>query len=273
MSKLYIVSTPIGNLEDITLRALRVLKEADLILCEDTRVTHKLLEKYNIETKTSSYHKFTDPKKVDEFIDMLKEGKSLALVSDAGTPLISDPGDSLVSRAIKEEIDIEALPGACAFVTALTLSGFDLREFAFFGFLPKKTSELRAFFESKKDLGMTWAFYESPNRLVDTLKIIEEIMPGREICVGRELTKLYEETPRGTAKELTDYFSQKPVKGEIVVVVDKALPIQKEITEEEILTALNRYISSGMSKKDAVKEVMKDLDLPKNRVYKIMLNV
>ena len=255
------------------MRALRVLKEVDLILCEDTRVTHKLLVKYNIDTKTSSYHKFTDPKNLDEFIDMLKEGKSLALVSDAGTPLISDPGDSLVSRAIEEGIDIEAIPGPCAAVTALTLSGFDLREFAFFGFLPKKTSELKAFFESKKTLELTWAFYESPNRLVDTLKIIDEIMPDREICVARELTKLFEETPRGKAKELIDYFSQKPVKGEIVVVVDKALSVQKEITDEEITELLNNYISSGMSKKDAVKEVMKDLYLPKNKVYKIMLDI
>ena len=273
MGKLYIVSTPIGNMEDITLRALRVLGEVDLILCEDTRVTHKLLEKYNIETKTSSYHKFTDSKKVHEFINMIKEGKNLALVSDAGTPLVSDPGDSMVSLAISENIQIEAIPGPCAFVTALTISGFDLREFAFFGFLPKKTSELKSFFESKKGLQVTWAFYESPNRLIDTLKIIDEIMPDRSLCVARELTKLFEEKPRGRARELTEYFSQKTVKGEIVVVVDKCVSLPKEVTDEEILSYLNKYISSGMSKKDAVLKVMKELSLPKNRVYKICLNI
>ena len=265
--KLYIVSTPIGNLEDITYRAVRVLNECDLILCEDTRVTHKLLSRYEISTKTSSYHKWTDKSKVEEYIELIKEGQVIALVSDAGTPLISDPGDSLVAMCIEENIPIEALPGACAFVTAFTLSGFDLREFTFFGFLPKKTSELKEFFEKNKENPRPFAFYESPNRLLDTLKIINQIMPERKLCVSRELTKMFEENVRDIAENLITYFSEKPVKGEIVVCVDKAPEVVREITDDDILEVLNKFISQGMSKKDAVKATMKELDLPKNRVY------
>lgn len=271
MGILYIVSTPIGNMEDITYRAVRILNEVNLILCEDTRVTHKLLERYNIQTKTSSYHKFTDLSKVDEYISFIEEGHNVALVSDAGTPLISDPGDTLVAKSIEHNIKIEAIPGPCAFVTSLTLCGFDLREFTFFGFLPKKTSELKRFFENNKSINHPYAFYESPNRLIDTLKIINEIMPQRQICVSRELTKLFEENIRGTSEYLIDYFSQKQVKGEIVVVVDKAPVEIKEISDEDIIEALNKYINDGYSKKDAVKNVMKDLDLPKNRVYPLSI--
>ncbi|MBQ0104478.1 MAG: 16S rRNA (cytidine(1402)-2'-O)-methyltransferase [Armatimonadetes bacterium] len=271
--RLYIVSTPIGNLEDITLRALRVLKEADLILCEDTRVTHKLLEHYEINVKTASYHKFTDPQKTDYFITLLEEGKNLALVSDAGTPLISDPGDTLVAKCIEKGLKTEAIPGACAFLTALCLSGFDLREFSFFGFLPKKTGELKDFFEKHKNLPHPFAFYESPNRLLATLGIIGEIMPERQLSVSRELTKLFEESPKSTARELIDYFSEKAIKGEIAVVVDKASPETEEITDEDIIALLKKYTREGSTKKDAVKSVMKDLSLPKNRVYPLSIDI
>lgn len=271
--KLYIVSTPIGNLEDITYRAVRILGEADTVLCEDTRVTHKLLTYYGIETKTLSYHKWTDREKVAEYVNMIKNGHTIALVSDAGTPLISDPGDSLVAECLNENIKIEAIPGPCAFVTSLTLSGFDLREFAFFGFLPKKNSELKIFFEDRKNIPYPFVFYESPNRLMDTLEIIKEIMPERRLCVSRELTKLFEENVRGCAEEIINHFSQNRIKGEIAVAVDKAPEETKEITDEEIKNILEKYINEGMTKKDAVKETMKILSLPKNRVYPLSLDL
>ncbi len=223
MATLYIVATPIGNLEDVTLRALRVLKEADLVLCEDTRVTKRLLEKYNIKTPTLSYHAQSKLSKVEKILELLEEGKTLALVSDAGTPAVSDPGVLLVSQ-IRERfgdaVTISPIPGPSAVITALSASGIPASEFLFLGFLPHKKGRETLFREiaaSKR----TVVFYESPHRILKTFESLAQYVPEREVAVGREITKIHEEFPRGTAAELLAYFAknEEKVRGEFVVIV------------------------------------------------------
>ena len=217
--KLYIIPTPIGNLEDITLRAVRILKDVDLILAEDTRTSGKLLKHYEIDTKKFAYHQFNEHKVLASLIERLAEGESIALITDAGTPGISDPGFLLVRECIKNNIDVECLPGATAFVPALVNSGLPNDKFFFEGFLPhKKGRQTRL-----KELSLmpnTLVFYESPHRLMKTLgQFIEYFGPDRKASVSRELTKMHEENVRGTLQEVQDYFKDKSIKGEIVIVV------------------------------------------------------
>ncbi|MEI7896194.1 MAG: 16S rRNA (cytidine(1402)-2'-O)-methyltransferase [bacterium] len=218
-TQLYIVPTPIGNLEDITLRALRILKEVDFILAEDTRTSGNLLKHYGIEKKLVPHHLFNEHKTIENILDRLKEGSVCALVSDAGTPAISDPGYLLVRSCIQEGIRVECLPGATAFVPALVNSGIASDHFVFEGFLPHKKgrhTRLTALASEEK----TMVFYESPHRLVKALaQFTEYFGEERHACVSRELTKIYEENIRGSLKELIAYFDQKKVKGEIVIVV------------------------------------------------------
>ena len=219
MSKLYIVPTPIGNLQDITLRSLEVLKAVDIVLAEDTRTSRFLLQHYQIEKRILSHHQHNEHQALKEVIRLLKEGTSIALVSDAGTPGISDPGYLLIRECMREEIPVECLPGATAFVPALVMSGIPCDRFVFEGFLPqKKGRHTRLLLLKEED--RTIVFYESPHRLV---KLLEECCEyfgvERQASVSRELTKMFEETKRGTVEELKLYFSQKTVKGEIVVVV------------------------------------------------------
>ncbi len=224
MPTLYIVATPIGNLEDITLRALRVLKEVDLILCEDTRVTKKLLQKYEIETPTMSYHAHSKLAKVDKIFGLLEEGKNLALVSDAGTPTISDPGVLLVSQVKKrfgEEVSIVPIPGLSAVIAALSASGFPASEFVFLGFLPHKKGR-ETLFKEIADSKRTMVFYESPHRIIKTLGSLSlHAGDDRQIVLARELTKIYEQFLSGSALELATYFTKNPdkVRGEFVVMV------------------------------------------------------
>jgi len=220
MSKLYLVPTPIGNLEDITFRAIRILKEVDVILAEDTRTTGKLLRHFDIDTKMKSYHQHNEHKNTQFVIEALKSGSKTAIVTDAGTPAISDPGFLLVRECIKNNIDIECLPGATAFVPALVNSGLPADRFHFEGFLPhKKGRKTRLQFLS--DIANTIILYESPHRLVKTLdNLIEFMGPERNACVSRELTKIYEENKRGNLSELKSYFENKAVKGEIVIIID-----------------------------------------------------
>lgn len=225
MSKLYVVATPIGNLEDITFRAIRILKEVDLILCEDTRVTKKLLDKYEIETPTLSYHSFSGKIKTEKILDLLSEEKNLALVSDAGTPTISDPGYQLVSEIrekFQEEVEILAIPGASALVSALSISGLPADNFIFYGFLPHKKGKqtlIKEILNSQK----TAVFYESPHRILKSLKLIEELREEKEvvITISRELTKIFEETKNGKLVEIINYFEehQDKIKGEFVVIL------------------------------------------------------
>ncbi len=220
MSKLYIVPTPIGNLEDITLRAIRVLKECDLILAEDTRNTVHLLKHLLIEKPLKSYHQHNEHKILEELIALIQQGKTIALVSDAGTPAISDPGFLLVRACIEANIPVETLPGATAFVPALVNSGFPCESFVFIGFLPVKkgrSTKIKSLQEETK----TIILYESPYRLVKTLEELKNSFgTERKASVSRELTKFFEETKRGTLQELITYFSLKTVKGEIVIVVE-----------------------------------------------------
>lgn len=219
MSKLYLVSTPIGNLEDITYRAVRILKETDLILSEDTRKTSILLKKYSIIQKLSSFHKFNEHQSLRKIIDILKEGKSVALVSDAGTPGISDPGFILVRECIRENIDIECIPGPTALIPALVLSGIPCDRFTFEGFLPVKKGRNKRL-QRLADENRTMIFYESPHRLKKTLLDMAPIMGSdRPAVIAREITKIYEEILRGNLESLIREVGQRPLKGEIVIIL------------------------------------------------------
>lgn len=219
MAKLVLVPTPIGNLEDITLRALRILKECDLIFAEDTRTSNKLLTHYEIQKPLTPFHAHNEHKALASSINKIKANNLTVLVSDAGTPAISDPGFLLVRECIKEGIEVECLPGATAFVPAIVASGFPCEKFVYEGFLPHKKgrqTRLLAIAEEER----TTVLYESPHRLVKCLgQIVEFMGEEREVCVGREISKLHEEYKRGTAKEVHDYYEQHPPKGEIVIVI------------------------------------------------------
>ena len=219
MSKLYIVPTPIGNLSDMTFRAIDVLKDVDLILAEDTRTSGKLLKHFEISTRTQSHHMHNEHKTVEALIQKLKAGNSIALISDAGTPAISDPGFLLTRACIENDIEVDCLPGATAFVPALVNSGLPNDKFVFEGFLPvKKGRQTRLKFLAKET--RTMIFYESPHKLLKTLSnFVEYFDADRPVSVSRELTKLYEETIRGTAQEVLEHYTNKPPKGEIVIVV------------------------------------------------------
>lgn len=216
---LYIISTPIGNLKDITLRALEVLKSVDLIVAEDTRHTGILLKYYDIQTPQTSYFEHNKLKKAEYLVGLLKEGKDAALVSDAGTPGISDPGFYLIRLVKQHDIPMTVVPGACAAVCALTLSGFPTDRFCFEGFLPVKSAGRRKKLESLKAEGRTIIFYESPHRLLKALKDIEEVLDNPAVVAARELTKKFEEVKSGTASELIEHFSEKKVRGEIVLLI------------------------------------------------------
>lgn len=218
--KLYLVSTPIGNLEDITLRALRILKEVDLIAAEDTRHTSNLLKHYQISKPLISYHDFNKEKRAPELIDLLKQGKSLAIVSDAGTPGISDPCYLLVKLAIQDNIEIVPIPGATAFVSALIVSGLPTDRFVFEGFLPSKEGRKKRRLEELANDKRTIILYESPHRLVKSLDHIKDILGDRNIVLARELTKKFEEIKRGKISQLIEFFSHSKIKGEIVVLVE-----------------------------------------------------
>ena len=220
MSKLYIIPTPIGNLEDITLRAIRLLKEVNLVLAEDTRTSNKLFAKYNIETQLASFHMHNEHEVLSKYIARLKEGECFALISDAGTPAISDPGFLLVRECVKEGIEVDCLPGATAFVPALVNSGLPNDKFVFEGFLPvKKGRQTRL--KILSDEARTMVFYESPHRLVKTLQqFVEYFGADRKVSVSREISKMFEETIRGASAEVVLHFEHKKPKGEFVIVVE-----------------------------------------------------
>ena len=220
MSKLYIIPTPIGNLEDITLRAIRLLKEVDLVLAEDTRTTKKLFSHYEINTKLSSFHMHNEHKVLSKYISRLKGGETFALVSDAGTPAISDPGFLLIRECVIEDIEVDCFPGATAFVPALVNSGLPNEKFVFEGFLPVKKgrqTRLKLLAEEER----TMVFYESPHRIIKTLsQFLEYFSEKRKVSISREISKMFEETIRGTTSEVLHYFEQKKPKGEFVIVVE-----------------------------------------------------
>jgi 16S rRNA (cytidine1402-2'-O)-methyltransferase len=216
---LYIVGTPIGNLEDLTFRALRTLKEADLIACEDTRVTSKLLKRYEIEKPLISYHQHSKVGKIDQIIEKLQKGENIALVTDAGTPGVSDPGNLLVQEAIENGIEVESIPGVSAITTLISISGIDMQKFTFFGFPPHKKGR-ETFFKKLLSYDHPVMYYESPYRIMKNLNLLREFDDDKKLIVGRELTKMFEEVKRGKIDEVIEYFGQKEkVKGELVVIV------------------------------------------------------
>ncbi|WP_339735443.1 16S rRNA (cytidine(1402)-2'-O)-methyltransferase [uncultured Sunxiuqinia sp.] len=236
MGKLYIVPTPIGNLDDMTLRAIKVLQAVDLILAEDTRTSSKLLHHFEIQKKVFSHHKFNEHKTVEHLAQRMAGGETIALISDAGTPAISDPGYLLVRACIDAEVEVECLPGATALIPALVNSGLPNDRFCFEGFLPPKKGRQKKLLQLAEE-ERTLVFYESPYKLVRSLEQFAEFFGAdRQASVSRELTKIYEETQRGTVTELANYFKSKPVKGEIVIVVagkkEKASPNRSEENQE-----------------------------------------
>ena len=273
-SVLYIVSTPIGNLEDITLRAVRILKEVDLIACEDTRTTKKLLTRFGINTPLTSYHEHNEEKKARELVSLLAQGKSVALVSDAGTPTVSDPGYRLVRLASEEGITIVPVPGPSAVLSALSVSGLPTSNFSFFGFPPRSKKQITEFLESIKDYKGTLIFYESPKRVVKTLEAMALVFGDREVSVSREITKLHEETLRGGLSEVAALLkSRKEVKGEVTVVVEGGSGAEKELSEEQAELLLMRLRGEGMTLKGAVEEISTNTDYPKRKAYKQALSI
>lgn len=279
IGKLYLVPTPIGNLKDITLRALETLQQADFIAAEDTRQTLKLLNHFEIKKSLISYHKFNEQIKSDKIIELLMEGKNVALVSDAGTPGISDPGSVIVQRCIEKMIDFEVLPGATAITTALVYSGLDTTKFLFRGFLPRENKDRKIVTDALMQSQETLIFYEAPHRLIDTLEFLLETFGDRKIAVCRELTKLYEEIYRGSLSEALHHFEEKKPRGEFVLVLEgkKLEDIREEQKESWINLSIEehilKYVNDGMNKKDAIKLVAKERELPKSEVYKFSTNI
>lgn len=268
---LYIVATPIGNLEDITLRAIRILKEVDIIAAEDTRHTLKLLNSLEISKPLISYHRHNEEIKTEELINKLKEGKNIALVSDAGTPVISDPGGEVVEKAIENDIKVVPIPGACALITALIASGIDAREFSFYGFLPLNKKNRK---EKLKDIEAetkTSILYEAPHKLVNTLQDLGECIQNRKVVLAKELTKIHETYICGEINELLDKI--KEPKGEYVVIIE-GRKISKSEIEKELLNKLELeehyryYEEKGMEKKEIIKQIAKDRNVNKNEIYK-----
>lgn len=274
--KLYICPTPIGNLEDMTYRSVRILNEVDLIAAEDTRHSIKLLNHFNISKPLTSYHDHNKDTKGNYLIDKLLDGENIALVSDAGMPGISDPGEEIIRQAIENNIEVEVLPGATASITALVGSGLNTSKFVFEGFLDRDKKIRRERLEEIKEEDRTIIFYESPHRIKDTLKDILKIFGNRKIAVNRELTKKYQEVIRTDIESVVDVFSEKEIKGEFVLIVEgfsgeKTIKDNYEnLSDREYVITL---IENGLSKKDAIKTVCKERKLKKDVVYKQVLDL
>jgi 16S rRNA (cytidine1402-2'-O)-methyltransferase len=271
-SALYIVSTPIGNLEDITGRALRILKEVALIACEDTRHTRKLLTHYGINTPTISYHEHNERERALELLTRLRAGDSIAIVSDAGTPGINDPGFRVVRLAIENGVSVIPVPGPSALITALVASGLPTAEFFFGGFLPAKTNARRSRLAELRSLPATLIFYEAPHRIAAALKDAHEILGPRQAVVARELTKLHEEFVRGRLSELAEHFATaERVRGEIVLMID-GVAVESEVTAEDsaqsVATLTARFESEGLDHRAALKKAARALGLTRAEAYR-----
>ena len=270
---LYLVATPIGNLEDITYRALKTLKEVDIILAEDTRKTLQLLNHFEISKKLVSFYRHNEGVKIDYVLSLLNDGKNLAVVSDAGTPGISDPGEDLVKACIENNITIIPIPGSVAFIQGLICSGFDTTRFVFEGFLPmNKRGRKERLLELQKER-RTIIFYEAPHKLKYTLDDLKQYFGGeRKIVLAREITKIHEEFLRMTIDEAISYYEENDVKGEFVVLVEGSKEeIKKESSTESVEDLMNKYLAQGMDKKEAMKQVAKDKGITKSEVYKQLI--
>ena len=273
---LYLVGTPIGNLDDITIRALNILKSVDLVAAEDTRRTRKLLSFYDIHTKILSFREHNKVYQGQKLIEDLKNGKKIALCSDAGMPVISDPGESFVRLCIKEQIPVTVIPGPNAALSALVMSGIDANTFLYLGFIPRKAKKRQQYLEDIAEEPHTLIFYESPNRVVKLLEAILEVLGNRNICVTRELTKVYEEAIRGTIEEVLAKLKNKELRGEFTIVLEGAvksedqasdyLDVNRVVEEVEILTG------EGMTRKSAFKKLANKYRTSKRAIYQIYLD-
>jgi 16S rRNA (cytidine1402-2'-O)-methyltransferase len=270
---LYIIATPIGNLEDITLRAVRILKEADLIAAEDTRHTKKLLDRYGIETPLTSYHDHNKEEKAPVIVARLLEGKSVALVSDAGTPGISDPGYFLINLAVHEGVPVAPIPGATAAIAALSISGLPTDRFVFEGFLPSKHTARLKRLEGLSREDRTLVFYEAPHRVIRAVEDVLSVFGDRNAVLTRELTKIHEEVVRGALSHILARLKQGTTKGEFTLIVHGAVEKQKQadISPEEYLK--NLMLHRGLTKKEAIAATAEELGLPKKEVYKQSLKI
>ena len=271
--KLYLVATPIGNLEDITLRAINVLKNVDLIAAEDTRHTLKLLNHLEISKPMISCHRHNENEKSNKIIEKLKEGKNIAIVSDAGTPGISDPGEEVVKEAIKENIQIIPIPGACAAINALIVSGIDTKEFYFLGFLPLNKKLRKEKLNEIKNINKTIILYEAPHKILNTINDLENILENRQVVFAREITKMHEEFIRGTIKEVKEKIENP--KGEFVIIIEGNKNVENIENKLNLLTInehYNYYENKGYSKKEIIKLIAKDRNVNKNEIYQKFIN-
>ncbi|MCL2592853.1 MAG: 16S rRNA (cytidine(1402)-2'-O)-methyltransferase [Defluviitaleaceae bacterium] len=270
---LYICGTPIGNLSDITMRQLETLKMVDIILCEDTRHTIKLLSHFDIQKKLLSYHEHNEKFRGEEVINLLKSGKNIALVSDAGMPLISDPGESLVKLCYENGVGVTAVPGPSASITALVLSGLSSEKYSFIGFFPKNKKEQAELIERLKNDTYTTVFYEAPHRLLKTLKILAESFPSRMISTVKEMTKKYETVISCILSEIVEYYEENEPKGEFVVVLEGASKRELDKEKQESFSKISIeehmevFISKGLDKKEAMKLVAKERGVSKREIY------
>jgi 16S rRNA (cytidine1402-2'-O)-methyltransferase len=269
--KLLIIGTPIGNLGDLTPRAIDALKSADLVLCEDTRHTRKLLTHFGIDKPTQRFDDHTEDARGGTFADRIEAGETVALVSDAGMPVISDPGFRLVRIARERGLAIEPIPGPFAGVLALVASGIAPLPFSFLGFTPHRHGERSEFYRRLATLGHTAIVYESPERLLESLRDALAILGDVEVSVAREMTKLHEEFIHGTIREVVDILQDRAVKGEVTIVFAAAAPVTREVTPEEVSAEFERLRAGGMRRNDAVKAVAEKFGLRKNEVYKMLL--
>lgn len=265
--KLYMVGVPIGNYDDMTYRAVNTLKMVDMIYCEDTRVTQKLLSHFEISKPLKSYHTFNENEITEDLLKRIDEGKNIAVVSDAGMPLISDPGYVAVQGAVEKGIDVVVVPSATAFVTALVGSGISSRRFMFVGFLNSNDNKRKKELEKIKDIEDTLIMYESPHRIKETLEILDKLMPNRRLCLARELTKKYEEYLHGTASEILKIVEE--LKGEMVIVIEgaKLQEIKGDLINGTLTDHMKYYLDQGITEKDAMKLVAKDRGISKSIIY------
>ena len=266
--KLYVVATPIGNLDDITLRAINILKSVDIIIAEDTRHSLKLLNHLEISKPLISYHRHNEEIKADGILDKIEEGNNIALISDAGTPIISDPGEVIVKEALERNIEVVPIPGACAIITALMAAGVNTRSFTFYGFLSINKKLRNKELEEIKNNRNTIILYEAPHKILNTLKDLENYVGERKIVLARELTKIHEEFIRGTIKEVEEKINTP--KGEYVIIIDEDKEIQNEENELNNLSLEEHYKyyeKLALDKKEIIKRIAKDRGVPKNEIY------
>ena len=265
---LYLVATPIGNLSEMTPRAIEILQQVDVIAAEDTRMTMKLLTHFHIHTRCIAHHMHNEKKSAQGLLHLLQEGKSVALVSDAGYPLLSDPGQSAVELIIQADFAVIPISGANAMLNALVASGLAVQPFYFFGFLSSGTSQAQKECEKLKDLDCTLIFYEAPHRIVKTLKLFLEVFGDRKICLARELTKKHEELIRGNISEVL--LVAEGCKGEMVLVLEGKVLQKQHPTEEEMIQQVDSLTATGLSVSDAIKQVAKELNVAKNEIYNLV---